>query len=72
MSAAQIKELALALSSEERADLAQCLWESLDASYFPISVDYLNELARRDDEMSTGNKSWSTHEEVMARAKNAR
>jgi putative addiction module component (TIGR02574 family) len=69
MSTAQIKELALTLSAEERADLAQALWESLDASFFPISEEFLDELERRDKKISSGEVTCSTHEEVMARAK---
>jgi putative addiction module component (TIGR02574 family) len=70
MSTAQIKELALTqLSPEERADLAQALWESLDASYFPISAEYLAELERRDARITSGEVICHTHDEVMARAK---
>jgi putative addiction module component (TIGR02574 family) len=69
MSTAQIKELALALPNEERANLAQALWESLDASFFPISEEYLAELERRDRTISSGGVTCHTHEEVMARAK---
>ena len=54
MSTAQIKELALTLSPEESADLAQALWESLDASFFPISEEFLAELERRDQKISSG------------------
>ena len=69
MSTAQIKELALTLSPEERADLAQTLWESLDASFFPVSEEFLNELERRDRQITNGEVTCHTHEEVMARAK---
>jgi putative addiction module component (TIGR02574 family) len=72
MSTAQIKELALTLSPEERADLAQALWESLDGSFFPISEEFLAELARRDQQISSGEVACPTHEEVMARAKRVR
>ena len=69
MSTAQIKELALSLSDEERADLAQALWESLDASFFPISDEFLAELERRDQKITSGEVTCSTHEEVMAKAR---
>jgi putative addiction module component (TIGR02574 family) len=69
MSTAQIKELALTLSPEERADLAQALWESLDASYFPISEEFLTELERRDQKITSGEVTCHTHEEVMAKAR---
>jgi putative addiction module component (TIGR02574 family) len=69
MSTAQIKELALSLPDQERADLAQALWESLDASFFPVSEEFLAELERRDQKISSGEVSCHTHEEVMAKAK---
>jgi len=69
MSTAQIKELALSLPDQERADLAQALWESLDASFFPVSEEFLAELERRDQKISSGEVSCRTHEEVMAKAK---
>jgi putative addiction module component (TIGR02574 family) len=71
MSTAQIKELALRLSPEERADLAEALWESLDASYFPISKEFLAELERRDQKISNGEVKCHTHEEVMTQARRA-
>lgn len=69
MSTAQIRELALTMSPEERADLAQALWESLDASYFPVSDEFLAELERRDQKITSGEVTCSTHEEVMAKAR---
>jgi putative addiction module component (TIGR02574 family) len=71
MSTAQIKELVLSLPAEERADLAQTLWESLDASFFPISEEFLAELERRDQKIASGEVTCHTHEEVMAKAKRA-
>ena len=68
MSTAQIKELALKLSPDERADLARALWESLDASFFPVSEEFLTELERRDQKISNGEVACHTHQEVMARA----
>jgi putative addiction module component (TIGR02574 family) len=66
MSIAQLKEMALALPQEERADLAQSLLESLESS--PISDEFLAELSRRDDEISSGKIICHTHDEVMANA----
>lgn len=71
MSSAQIREMALTLSPEERADLAQALWESLDSSFLPVSDEFLAELERRDQKISSGEVSCSTHEEVMAKARRA-
>ena len=69
MSTAQIKELALTVSPEERADLAHALWESLDSSFFPISEEFLAELERRDQKISSGEVACHTHEDVMAKAR---
>ena len=69
MSAAELKQLALALPPEERADLAEVLWESLDDTVPPISDEFLRELERRDEEMDSGKVIGRTHEEVMAEAK---
>jgi putative addiction module component (TIGR02574 family) len=68
MSTAPIKQLALTLSPEERADLAQALWESLDASFFPVSQEFLIELERRDEALSSGQVRGASHEDVMAKA----
>ncbi len=69
MSTAQIRELALNLSPEERADLAQALWESLDGSFPPVTDEFLAELERRDRRMSESEASCPTHDEMMARAR---
>jgi putative addiction module component (TIGR02574 family) len=72
MSITQLKELALALPPEERADLAQSLWVSLGDHPLDVSEDenaFIQELKRRDQEMSTDPDSCSTHEEVMAEAR---
>lgn len=71
MSITQIKELALALPPEERADLAEILWESV-LPEFPSETkdsDFVAELHRRDQEMSSDPSSCFSHEEVMAHAK---
>jgi putative addiction module component (TIGR02574 family) len=67
MSIAQIKEMVLALPFEERADLARSLWESIETH--PVSDEFLAELYRRDEEISSGKVICHTHEEVMASAK---
>jgi putative addiction module component (TIGR02574 family) len=69
MSITQLKELALALPPEERADLAEILWQSLDDVAAPISDEFLRELQRRDEEMDRGIGVGHTHEEVMAEAR---
>jgi putative addiction module component (TIGR02574 family) len=72
MSIAQIKELALALPVEQRVDLAQLLWSSLDNHPPDVSLDeeaFRQELQRRDDEMSSDPSACLTHEEVMTEAR---
>jgi putative addiction module component (TIGR02574 family) len=71
MSIAQIKELALALPPEERADLAEILWESVLPEFQPGTADsdLVAELRHRDEEMSNGSVPCYTHEEVMAHAR---
>jgi putative addiction module component (TIGR02574 family) len=72
MSIAQLKELALALSPEERADLAQSLWSSLSKHPRNISEDenaFQQELLRRDQEMSSDPSACFSHDEVMAEAR---
>jgi len=72
VSIAQLKELALALPPEERIDLAQLLWSSLDNHPPDITQDeraFQQELLRRDQEMSSDPSSCSSHEEVMAEAR---
>lgn len=72
MSIAQLKELALALPVEQRVDLAQVLWSSLDNHPPDVSVDeeaFKQELLRRDQEMSSDPSSCFSHEEVMAEAR---
>jgi putative addiction module component (TIGR02574 family) len=72
VSITQIKELALALPPEERADLAQSLWVSLNNHPLDVSEDetaFRQELLRRDQEMSSDPSSCFSHEEVMAEAR---
>jgi putative addiction module component (TIGR02574 family) len=65
MSSAQIKELALALSPEDRAELAEALWASVENASFPLSEEFLAELEQRDASISRGEVSIRTHDEVM-------
>ena len=71
MSAAELKQLALALPPEERADLAEALWESFIGEVHPSASDsdFIAELHRRDEEMESGKAIGHTHEEVMAQAR---
>ncbi len=72
MSIAQLKELALALPPEERAELAQSLWVSLDNHPLDVSEDekaFREELLRRDEEMNSNPSACFSHEEVMAEAR---
>ena len=71
MSITQIKELALALPPEERAGLAEILWDSVLPEYPPGTddSDFVAELLRRDQEMSSNPSSCYSHEEVMAHAR---
>jgi putative addiction module component (TIGR02574 family) len=72
MSIAQLKELALALPPEDRADLAQSLLVSLPGHPADVSEDeaaFIEELKRRDEEMSSDPSSCFSHEEVMAEAR---
>jgi putative addiction module component (TIGR02574 family) len=71
VSITQLKELALALPPEERADLAEILWESVLPEFPPGADegDLVAELRRRDEEMSNGSVPCYTHEEVMAHAR---
>jgi putative addiction module component (TIGR02574 family) len=71
VSIAQLKELALALPPEERADLAEILWESVLPEFQPGTEDsdFVAELRRRDQEMSSDPSSCYSHEEVMAHAR---
>jgi putative addiction module component (TIGR02574 family) len=71
MSITQIKELVLALPPDERADLAEILWDSILPGFQPGTEDsdFAAELHRRDEEMSNGSVPCYTHEEVMAHAR---
>ncbi len=72
MSIAQIKELALALPVEQRVDLAQLLWNSLDNHPMDTDQDesaFQQELLRRNQEMSSDPTSCFSHEDVMTEAR---
>jgi putative addiction module component (TIGR02574 family) len=67
----QLREQALALPLEERIALAQTLWESLEAASDPVEDEsaFLEELKRRDEEMTNDPTSCHSHDEVMAEAR---
>jgi putative addiction module component (TIGR02574 family) len=72
MSTEQLIADALALPLPERVELAQALWESIDAG-LPDSEERaaVNEAIRRDDELSSGKVTGRTHEEVIQAARRA-
>jgi putative addiction module component (TIGR02574 family) len=71
MSIEQIAAEALRLPPEQRALLAESLWESLDDPYkLPAELDDVHALAlalERDQELETGKVQPVSHEELMAR-----
>ncbi|HSI16115.1 MAG TPA: addiction module protein [Chthoniobacter sp.] len=72
MSIQQLTTEAMALPIEERASLAQALWESIDAGLDDIQEqDAIREATRRDGELSSGAVLGRTHEEVMQAARRA-
>ena len=70
-----LTEKALILSPAERADLAQQLWDSLDASARRCSpedeAEILREAKSRDDELTRGVVQPRSHAEVMEAARRA-
>lgn len=75
MSAKQIVQEAMALPLAERVALAQSLWQSIEgqpAGKVSDEVDWaVNEADRRDAELSSGQATGRTHEEVMRAARKA-
>ncbi len=61
---AEVEKLALSLSDNERAKLADRLIESLPEDF--IDEDELAEILRRDREMDENPESVMTHEEFFA------
>ncbi len=74
MSIDQIASEALRLSPDNRAMLAQALWESLEAPYLvaDMSDDEAIVLAkRRDKEIENGEIEPLSHTQLMAKLRNA-
>lgn len=70
----QISSAALRLSSQDRAILAETIWESLEDLYLlstDISAEDAITLAKqRDEEIERGDVSPSSHIELMNRLRN--
>jgi len=74
MSIDQITSEALRLKPQDRAALAEIIWESLEDPYI-LSSDLSDEEAialskQRDKEIEQGNMKPITHKELMARLRN--
>ena len=62
----------MALPLAERVSLAQALWESIDAGLPDIDERAaVTEAIRRDNELSSGEVTGRSHEEVMQAARRA-
>jgi len=59
-----VTEKALALPVEERAELARKLWESLED-------ETIEQVKKRDAELSSGSVAGRSHEDVMQAARDA-
>lgn len=72
MNTEQLIADAMALPLSDRVSLAQALWESIDAG-LPNSNEgaVVVEAIRRDKELSSGDVTGRTHEEVMEAARRA-
>ena len=72
MSTQQVAAEAMALPLSERVLLAQTLWQSIAAGLPDTSEEDAVRLAlRRDQELSSGDVSGRSHEEVMRAARSA-
>ena len=71
MSSQEIADAAMSLPISERAALAQDLWQSIDNELESFDGVTLQELQRRDDELTSGSVGGRSHEEVMQAAKSA-
>ena len=75
MSGNQITREAMALPLAERVALAQTLWQSIGGQNADKLTDEVNwavaEAKRRDTELSSGQATGRTHEEVMRAARQA-
>ena len=67
----QLTTQALALSPEERAELAQVLWDSVDGLNDDEDEELFAEIERRDAEIESGAVQTFSHEEVMRHAQQA-
>ena len=61
----QLTDEAMNLSPRERVELAERIWESIDAAEAESAA--IDEAVRRDEEMSRGDVQGLPREEVMAR-----
>lgn len=71
MSSQEIADAAMSLPISERASLAQDLWQSIDNELESFDGVTLQELQRRDDELTSGSVEGRSHEEVMQAARSA-
>jgi putative addiction module component (TIGR02574 family) len=71
MSSQEIADAAMSLPISERAALAQDLWQSIDNELEAFDGVTLQELQRRDDELTSGSVEGRSHEEVMQAARSA-
>lgn len=71
MSSQEIADAAMSLPISERAALAQDLWQSIDNELESFDGVTLQELQRRDDELTSGSVGGRSHEEVMQAARSA-
>ena len=71
MSSQEIADAAMSLPISERAALAQDLWQSIDNELESFDGVALQELQRRDDELTSGSVGGRSHAEVMQAARSA-
>lgn len=72
MSTQQLISEAMALPLPDRVSLAQALWQSIDTGLADIGEgEAVREAIRRDHELSSGEVTGRTHEEVMQAARRA-
>lgn len=70
MSTSQLLAEAMALELSERVALAQALWESIEAGVAEADERAaVAEAIRRDKELSSGDVTGRTHEELMQAAR---
>jgi hypothetical protein len=70
MTTHQLAEQLLALPLADRVDLAQALWQSIDAGLEAGGErEAIEQAARRDAELASGAASGRGHEEVMQAAR---